>query len=592
MSKRSMLRRLPLSLFFLAVVALAAFVWHSTESLKDLVTDHMRDELHARCYLVENRMHTLGAAGAASKDVQALTRELAAGASGRITIIAPDGTVLGDSMEDPARMENHAGRPEIAAALRGERSWSKRFSPTLQVNMLYVARPIRSGGRITGVARLAVSLTAVDEFAAMLQRSIIIGGVVFACVSALLIAVSIRRITRPIAALREGAEQFARGNFAYRLPIGETDEVATLTDAMSLMARQLDERIRTILQQRNEQEAVLSSMAEGVIAIDTDERILNMNAAAGRLFDVDPRTAKGRAIQEVVRNIDVQRFAARTLEALEPAEGVITLRDGEDRHIQAHGSVLRDGDGRAIGAVIVTNDITQLRRLENVRRDFVANVSHELKTPVTSIKGFVETLQDGAAEDAATRDRFLAIIAKESDRLHNIIEDLLSLSRIEQESERMEVLLATTSVCDVVTSAVQSRAAIAAERSVHIDITCDPALRARANAQLLEQAVANLVDNAIKYSDTNTRVAVRAERSSEGVRIQVQDQGSGIPAEHLGRIFERFYRVDTSRSRASGSTGLGLSIVKHIVQAHAGTVSVESVPGAGSTFTIIVPPAV
>ena len=259
--------------------------------------------------------------------------------------------------------------------------------------------------------------------------------------------------------------------------------------------------------------------------------------------------------------------------------------------MQARGSALHDLEGRAIGAVIVLNDVTDFRRLEHIRRDFVANVSHELKTPVTSIKGFVETLLDGAMKDPFDAERFLRIIAKQADRLHAIIEDLLSLSKIEQSEDSDDIALQAGPLRAVLESALNTCQTIAEERNIEVTLACDSQLNAKINNLLFEQALVNLLDNAIKYSEPGRQVLVTAGEVEDELTISVTDHGSGIASEHVSRIFERFYRVDRARSRKLGGTGLGLAIVKHIVQAHHGRVSVESSLGVGSTFTIHLPKA-
>jgi two-component system phosphate regulon sensor histidine kinase PhoR len=257
--------------------------------------------------------------------------------------------------------------------------------------------------------------------------------------------------------------------------------------------------------------------------------------------------------------------------------------------MQAHGSALHDLEGRPIGAVIVLNDVTDFRKLEHIRRDFVANVSHELKTPVTSIKGFVETLLDGAMQDPVDSDRFLRIIAKQADRLHAIIEDLLALSKIEQAEETEDLTLEPTPLRGVLENAIATCQVAAHDRHIVVKLDCQAALAARINPLLLEQAVVNLLDNAIKYSEPEHEVCVTGAAHDGEVTISVADHGCGIADEHASRIFERFYRVDRARSRKLGGTGLGLAIVKHIVQAHRGHVSVSSTLGVGSTFTIHLP---
>jgi two-component system phosphate regulon sensor histidine kinase PhoR len=398
-----------------------------------------------------------------------------------------------------------------------------------------------------------------------------------------------RHISRPLEEMRRGAERFAEGRFDPKLAVSGTMEIAALGRAMNLMASQLDDRIKTIMRQRNEQEAMLASMIEGVMALDLDERILHLNRAAADLLQVEPGQVQGARLQEVARKADLQRFVARTLASPSPLEGEIVLRGDKERFIQAHGTVLRDARQKEIGVLVVLHDVTRLRRLENVRRDFVANVSHELKTPITAIKGSVETLLDGAMIEQGDAIRFLEIIAKQADRLNAIIDDLLALSRIEQGAETNGMPLLAEFLEPTLRSAMQSCQMAATEKSIRLVLECAEGVRAKINAPLMEQAIVNLVDNAVKYSEAQSEVVILAEGRPEEVLITVRDRGCGIDQEHLPRLFERFYRVDKARSRRQGGTGLGLAIVKHIVQAHGGRVTVESVPGEGSAFTIHLP---
>jgi two-component system phosphate regulon sensor histidine kinase PhoR len=343
------------------------------------------------------------------------------------------------------------------------------------------------------------------------------------------------------------------------------------------------------VRQRNELEALLAAMIEGVLAVDMDLHVFKTNAAAEQLLGIPPGAAQGHDILELVRNPEFHDLIRRTIESEQPVEGEIILYGKDKRVLQIHGTALPDAHGRIAGAVIVLNDITRIKDLENMRRDFVANVSHELKTPITSIQGFVETLQDGAMASPGDAARFLEIIAHHSERLNAIIDDLLSLSRIERLDDKDLLNAEPGRVRDILESAILNCAERAAASGIAIELECPPDLSARMNPRLLEQAVANLIDNAIKYSEPETAVNVEAHTEGDDVVIHVRDHGRGIAREHLPRLFERFYRVDKARSRTLGGTGLGLAIVKHIAMAHGGFASVTSAPGKGSDFIIKFP---
>lgn len=398
-----------------------------------------------------------------------------------------------------------------------------------------------------------------------------------------------RSVGRSLLRLTEAAQRFAAGDFSERLRLYDHREMAETADAFNALADHLEGTIASLKRRNNEQEAVLTSMVEAVLAVDSEQRVISVNAAAARLLAASPQEIEGRGLQEVIRNADLRRFVTSALTCEEPVEGNLILRHARDRVLQANGTALRDPDGRSIGAVIVLNDVSRLRQLENLRRDFAANVSHELRTPIASIKGFVETLLDGAMADPHDAERFLHIIARQADRLNTIIEDLLSLSRIEQETEAGGISLSIGRIDQVLQAAIHDCAARALARDISVLVDCPSDLTAAMNADLLEQAVTNLIDNAIKYSEPGRQVRVHGYREEHQVTIAVKDQGSGIAVEHQPRLFERFYRVDKARSRRLGGTGLGLAIVKHIALAHRGQVTVESEVGKGSTFFIRLP---
>ena len=360
--------------------------------------------------------------------------------------------------------------------------------------------------------------------------------------------------------------------------------------ALKSLSTRWNEHLRDLTRRHAEQDALLASMVESVIALDLDGRVLSMNPAAGHLLGIDPERAMRRHYGEVARHVSLHRFITESISAREPIAREILLRQQNgDRYYRAQATILREPDRRRLGTLLVLQDVTQLRKLETIRRDFVANVSHELKTPITSIKGFAETLRESDPSQEETR-HFLGIILRQANRLQSIIEDLLSLSQIELSTDHANIERSYTRLHGVLRSAIATCESVS-DGSVQVLLNCPRNLEAKVNAPLLEEAVVNLVGNAMKFSNGRREVIVSASQRNDELVIEVQDFGKGIAPEHLPRLFERFYRVDKARSRKLGGTGLGLAIVKHIAIAHGGTVSVESVPSQGSTFRIHLPGA-
>lgn len=571
------------------LIALVTLTWFFSRTLDDFYREEKRRGLEAQGQLVVNQARDALVSGNIGS-LESLSLALGKQSGTRLTIILPDGRVVGDSEEVLAKMDNHARRPEIRVALEGRSGAATRYSTTLQQEMMYVALPVRSNGQIIGCVRTALPIASVDKALETVLIHVINSGILIALIAALISLWVSRRISRPLVEMKRGAERFAGGELDRRLPVYKGEEMGGLAEAMNQMAAQLNDRLQTVVTQRNEQEAVLASMIEGVLAVDHQEGILRINRAAATLLGTNPELAVGRSLQEVVRKPELQRFITESLQSRTSIEADMTLLyRGEERFLQTHGTPLRGSDGQTIGALIVIHDVTRLRRLENLRRDFVANVSHELRTPITAIKGAVETLLAGANENPEDSQRFLEIANRQSDRLNAIIEDLLSLSRLERDAESDEVDRTHERLLPILESALQSCSSIAKSRQVDVKLFCSEELVAKVNGTLLEQAVINLVDNAIKYSESRKIVTVESWQEGEHVMIKVQDRGQGISKEHLSRLFERFYRVDAARSRAIGGTGLGLAIVKHIAQAHDGEVTVHSTPGEGSVFTISLP---
>lgn len=525
----------------------------------------------------------------ASDEIQPACEKLGKSLAMRVTVILPDGRVVGDSSENPAFMENHRDRPEIRDALDGKIGRETRLSATLAEELMYVAIPLQRDGKVAAVLRTSFPVHTMAQTLHTVYWRIAGAGlaaVVFVAIVSLAVA---REIVRPLETMRAGAERFARGELDHRLPASGAAEIRMLAQSLNVMAEQLDQRIQTIIRQDNEHQGVLKSMNEGVLAVDLQGTILNLNATCAELVGVAEEKARGRMVHEIVRKTNLLDFIDRMLADAAPLEADFELNGPDRRWIHAHGTALHDAQDQRIGALIVLHDATRLRHLENIRRDFVANVSHELKTPITSIKGFVETLLEEKLEDREQSLQFLEIVLKQANRLDAIIEDLLLLSRTERGTEEQTIELEEEHLAEVLGAAVEMCETKAARKQIRLETQCPDDIRASVNAPLLEQAVMNLIDNAIKYSPNDATVRISAEQGEAELVIRVEDEGCGIAQEHLPRLFERFYRVDKARSRDLGGTGLGLAIVKHIVTAHKGSVQVESVVGQGSVFSIHLP---
>ena len=586
--KKSLLWHLFSSYLLIILLSLFSVGWYASASLETFLHKRIELDLQTRALLfgnqVQERLHPLD-----ESSIDLLCKTVGPGAAARITVILPSGRVAGDSEQDPSGMDDHRDRPEIIEDLKGGVGVSSRYSPTMQKKLMYVAVPLKRGTEVAAVVRTSIPVDGVDEAMKKVRVEMALGGLAIAGLAVLLSFLVSHRMGRPIAEIRRGAEFYSKGKFDFEMPASNVEEINSLSESMNQMASGLRQRIDTITQQRNELEGVLSSMMEGVVGVDLEERIIGMNQAAARILGCDTALVQGRNIQEVLRHSELQRFVKEALSSEVPVEKDLVLYLQGERVLSGLGTPLRDGEGRRKGALIVLNDVTRLRKLESIRRDFVANVSHEIKTPLTAIKGFVETLKDGAAEKPEDAERFLRIIQKHVERLEAIVEDLLSLSRIEKEAERKEILLETHGIREILAGAAQVCDVKASAKDLGLEIACPVTLRARINPRLLEQALVNLLDNAIKYSEPGQTVTLEGLEQKEEVLIRVRDKGCGIERRHLDRLFERFYRVDQARSRKLGGTGLGLAIVKHIMQAHHGRVSVESKLGSGSTFTLHLP---
>ncbi|RMD81636.1 MAG: HAMP domain-containing histidine kinase, partial [Candidatus Dadabacteria bacterium] len=472
-------------------------------------------------------------------EIQSQVSRAAHGADMRITVIAPDGTVIADSDEDPRVMDNHADRPEVREALARGIGRATRFSHTVKREMFYVALAVRGDdGRPAGVVRTSIPLAHIEGRLRTLYGTAIASAAALALLAAAVAWMVSRRISSPLEHLEKSAQAVRSGGPAhFAVSPRASREIEQLGRSLEAMAAELDRRVRSIAAERDQREAVLASMVEGVLAVDSSRRLVTVNKAAAALLGCSVDDALGLPLEQARRLPALQRFVERVFHSTEPLEEEIVTGELPRRFLQAHGSAVRDAAGQVRLAVVVLNDVTDLRRLETVRREFVANVSHELKTPITSVKGFLDTLRDGAVDDPQSARRFVEIAARQAERLGMIIDDLLALSRLEEVSERQTIERRSQPLRPILEGAIEVCRHKADSKNIRIILGCPADLEAPLDPALAEQAVVNLIDNAVKYSGENSAVRVCAERCGDTVRIDVHDQGPGIDAAHLPRLF-------------------------------------------------------
>jgi two-component system phosphate regulon sensor histidine kinase PhoR len=591
MKKRSIFWQILFSFVAVSVALVVGLGLYFTSTIKQNYYAAVEKNLLAQARLIESRAAPLVAENRLQA-VRAMCLEVRQLIDARVTVVLRDGRVIGDSSQNPDVMDNHADRPEISYAMDTmQRGMSVRYSNTLGTDMMYVAVPMMINGRVEGVVRTSMPLIQLKETYGEMRSRVIAGLMVALVLVTMMSLIISHSIWNPLRRMKQAADHFATGDFNLRVPLDSSEEVSALADSMNWMAAQLDEKISTIRQQQYEQDAIIASMEEGVIALDTTHLIISMNEAAADMLGTTIKQSIGKPIEEVTRQQVLYDLVRQVDDgANKTVEADVTMYDNDEvRFFQVHATSLQGVGRNVFGVLLVLNDVTRLRRLENMRREFVANVSHELKTPVTSIKGFVETLMDNQEDPDVTR-RFLEIVSRQTERLNAIIEDLMNLSRIERDSEHGDVTFERASVMQTIDAAILFCRAETESRKISVSVDCREDIALNMNAELIEQALVNLITNAAKYSESGSHVTVQVRQDEEAsaVRIAVMDEGCGIAKQHIPRLFERFYRVDRNRSRSMGGTGLGLAIVKHIVRAHGGRIEVQSEVGKGSTFTVVI----
>ncbi|MFO1519959.1 MAG: ATP-binding protein [bacterium] len=515
--------------------------------------------------------------------VDPLVDRLSKGLKSRITVINPQGVVVGDSDvsgKELAALENHLRRPEVEQALREGYGQSTRYSSTVKMPMMYVARPFEHG-----ILRVSIPLSGLYESLARIERLLGLGLLLGSLVAFLMSFWLARRFAKPLGEMTGAVLQMAEGNLRVRVPVKGNDEITVLSRSFNHLSEKMDDLVKRISEEKKQLRVILDSMVEGVMVLDSSGQIILTNHAVGEIFSLQIRP-EGLTPLELIRNGDLQQVVKEALSGKDSIEKEIQIEKGGSKQIMVHASPLKSEEGTE-GSVLVFYDVTNVRRLENMRKEFVANVSHELKTPLAAIKGYSETLLHGALRDEKNALKFLQVIDHHADRLTQLIQDLLDLSKIE--SAQYELRLERAAIDPLVEELRSTFAQRLEEKRIVFETVSPPGDTLWVDVTALRQILSNLLDNAIKYSNPGGKISLSVQKKDGALTFCVEDNGPGIPPEHLSRVFERFYRVDQSRSRQLGGTGLGLSIVKHLVQLHGGETWAESELGKGSRFYFSLP---
>jgi two-component system phosphate regulon sensor histidine kinase PhoR len=577
--------RIALPYTVLAVLVMAAMVFAVLHLVRQTYLDGIEAQLTAEGLLIGDAFPAAVPSAAPGPDMDAFARRNAGLLGARVTIIGTDGTVLGESTEDRAQMDNHLYRPEVQQALDEGSGTYTRYSRTMGLDMMYVAVLASFDGATDVVVRVALPLRDIEPNLARLRTAVLAFAALSVVAAGALAPIIAARITRPVRTLTSVAQRMAKGDLEAHIFPTTHDEVGTLTKVFSNMADQLRHTIGNLSEEQTQLEAVLNNMADGVIITDHRARVTRINRAAAQLLGTDPSSAIGRSFARVVRDHRIVAMMRKCTLAGEKHPEPITL-ERMGLFLQVIARTLPVSDPPA--CLIILQDLTRLHKLESIRRDFISSISHELRTPLSSLKALADTLQAGALDDPPAARRFAERIENEVDDLAQMVEELLELARIE--SGRAPLDMVPTAVPDIILEPV-ARLQPLAERaglqlSVHLPRGLPPV---QGDVERLQRVVTNLVHNAIKFTPSGGNVSVSAEAADDEVLVHVTDTGVGISPEDLPRVFERFYKAD--RARSGGGTGLGLAIARHIIQAHAGRISAESTQGKGSTFTFTLPTA-
>ena len=587
--KKSFKSRLILSYIIVVVMSFGFAALFIDKKLEENALANIKSSVINQAYLIESQLSIQKLKKEDASYLDEFVKTLSSKINCRITIIDINGKVLADSekpVEGVKAMENHLDRPEVKQALEGKIGQEIRFSATLRKDMLYVATPVKEGADIAGVLRLALALVDVEKTLSIIRRTSFVAFLFAIGFAFMLGSVVAERVILPIKKIILVSRRFSRGDFDTRIHLVSDDEIGELASTLNTMAQDIEEKIKAIDTQNQQLKAIFNSMIEGVIAVDKKGRVASINPTIEKIFNISKKDAEGRYFLESIPNTDISEIINSVFQKGELVSKEIYLTWPVHKVFQINALPIFE-KSQIIGCLVVIHDITEIRKLETMRRDFVTNVSHEFKTPLTSIKGFVETLLEGALEDKEHSRQFLKIIQDHAEQLNNLVGDLLSLSHIESREIKLEKeALNLKGLVDKVFlgfKAQLNKKSIDAQNLLSADLIVS------ADKDKLEQVFTNLIDNAIKFNKDSGSIKIYSEDLNDKIKITVEDSGVGIPEKHIPRIFERFYMVDKARSKQLGGTGLGLSIVKHVIELHKGNVGVESAEGFGSKFFFTLP---
>ncbi len=574
-----------LSAAFLATIALLLLLLtgFGYAEFKNYYLNNLETRLTREAYLVADMTNYRTAENGTSRSYQDICLIAAQDSLTRVTIIDSDGKVLGDSEVAPEQLDNHSSRPEVYTALHGGTGAEIRYSDTLGMNMLYVAVPFYNGDK-SGAIRMAMPMADLQAIYNNALAWILGTALLCGLLAVFLSFVLIRYFSRPIREITAAVQDMAGGNLRRRISMHSNDETGILAHAFNDMGQHIEENVRQISEVKNRLEAILDTTINGIVMIDGDERLVYANPTADSLLGLGENFI-GRKYAEIINSYEILAMLDEARNTRQPVKRVIVLYTRKERTVEAHVVPISNPRSHSDDILLVLNDITEMKRLEQVRKDFVANVSHELKTPVTAISGFAETLLENGGKDPDNAAEFTRIIYDEAQRLKLLIDSLLTLSRLE--SEHVSLNLQPFDLTSLIRDTIGRMSKLAALKNISIgDESPAEPIEISSDPELVDQILTNLLDNAIKYSPEGSRVEVGVQNLPDQVVITIKDDGIGIPAAELPRIFERFYRVDKARSRKTGGSGLGLAIVKHLVENLNGQVAVSSTLGQGSAFSV------